>query len=166
MGQIDWTRTLEHLLVDLGSSDVGWAGLCAPALGYGSLGGPFLHFWLYIVCAKLLQSCPSLCNRMDCSPWAPLSMGFFRQEYWSGLSSPSGNLPNPGIEPASLVSPALTGGFFTTGAPGKPSWVYRQSIKWSLKASSSLTLRAVSMIETGHSINYFVVIYKEMPCLL
>ena len=105
-------------------------------------------------------------------PWtephqAPPSMELSRQEYWSGLPfPPPWNLPNPGIEPASLVSPALTGGFFTTGAPGKPSWVYRQSIKWSLKASSSLTLRAVSMIETGHSINYFVVIYKEMPCLL
>ena len=39
---------------------------------------------------------------------APLSMGFFRQEYWSGLPcSPPGDLPNPGIEPASLMSPAL-----------------------------------------------------------
>ena len=38
----------------------------------------------------------------------PLSMGFFRQEYWSGLPFPSpGNLPNPGIEPVSPVSPAL-----------------------------------------------------------
>ena len=39
---------------------------------------------------------------------APLSMGFSRQEYWSGLPFPSpGDLPNPGTEPASLVSPAL-----------------------------------------------------------
>ena len=46
---------------------------------------------------------------------APLSMGFSRQEYWSGLPCPPlGNLPNPGIEPSSLVSPALAGGFFTT----------------------------------------------------
>ena len=45
----------------------------------------------------------------------PLSMGFFRQEYWSGLLfSPPGNLPDPGIEPVSLTSPALAGGFFTT----------------------------------------------------
>ena len=43
---------------------------------------------------------------------APLSMGFPRQEYWSELLFPSpGNLPDPGIEPA---SPALAGGFFTT----------------------------------------------------
>ena len=52
---------------------------------------------------------------------APLSMGFSRQEYWRGLSCPpSGDLPNPGIEPASLKSPALAGRFFTTETPGKP----------------------------------------------
>ena len=47
------------------------------------------------------------------TPWtvacqAPLSMGFSRQEYWSGLPCPlPGDLPNPGIEPVSLMSPAL-----------------------------------------------------------
>ena len=46
---------------------------------------------------------------------APLSMGFSRQEYWSGLPFPSpGDLPDPGIEPVSLMSPALAGRFFTT----------------------------------------------------
>ena len=40
---------------------------------------------------------------------------FFRQEYWNGLPFPTpGDLPNPGIEPVSFVSPALAGGFFTT----------------------------------------------------
>ena len=54
------------------------------------------------------------------TPWtvahqAPLSVGFSRQEYCSGLSCPPlGNLPNPGIEPTSLASPALAGRFFTT----------------------------------------------------
>jgi len=48
-------------------------------------------------------------------------MGFFRQEYWSGLSFPSSeDLPDPGIEPMPPVSPALAGRFFTTGSPGKP----------------------------------------------
>ena len=48
---------------------------------------------------------------------APLSMGFSRQEYWSGFPfPPPGDLPNPGIEPASLSSPALASGFFTTSA--------------------------------------------------
>ena len=45
----------------------------------------------------------------------PLPMGFPRQEYWSVLTCPPpGDLPNTGIEPASLTSLALTGGFFTT----------------------------------------------------
>ena len=48
---------------------------------------------------------------------APLSMGFSRQEYWSGLPCPSpGDLPNPEIEHLSLMSPALAGGFFSTSA--------------------------------------------------
>ena len=47
--------------------------------------------------------------------WAPLSMGFSRQDYWSGLPWPSpGNLPNPGFEPVSLVSPALAGRLLST----------------------------------------------------
>ena len=56
------------------------------------------------------------------TPWtvahqAPLSMGFSRQEYWSGVPCPPpGDLPDPGIEPASLMPPALAGRFFTTGA--------------------------------------------------
>ena len=52
--------------------------------------------------------------------WAPLSMGFFGQEYWSGFpcSSP-GDLPNPGIESVSLTSPALADGFFTSSATWK-----------------------------------------------
>ena len=50
---------------------------------------------------------------------APLPMGFPRQEYWSGLSFASpGDLPDPGIEPA---SPELAGRFFTIEPPGKPS---------------------------------------------
>ena len=43
-------------------------------------------------------------------------MGFSRQEYWSVLPFPlPGDLPDPGIKPVSLMSPALSGGFFTTG---------------------------------------------------
>ena len=46
---------------------------------------------------------------------APLSMGLTRKEYWSGLPcSHPGDLPDPQIEPTSLTSPALAGGFFTT----------------------------------------------------
>ena len=60
------------------------------------------------------------------TPWtiahqAPLSMGFPRQECWSGLPFPfPGDLPDPGIESVSPASPALAGGFFTTEPPGNP----------------------------------------------
>ena len=48
---------------------------------------------------------------------APLSIGFSRQEYWSGLPCPPpGDFPNPGIEPVSLMSPALAGRSFITSA--------------------------------------------------
>ena len=51
---------------------------------------------------------------------ARLSMGFSKQEYWSGLPSPPPeDLPDTGIEPSSLVSPALAGGFFTTSTNWK-----------------------------------------------
>ena len=53
---------------------------------------------------------------------ALLSMGFSRQEYWSGLSCVlSGDFPDPAVEPISLTSPALAGGFFTADLPEKPS---------------------------------------------
>ena len=52
---------------------------------------------------------------------APLSMGFSRHEYCSGLPcSPTGDLPNPGIKLRSLKSPALAGGFLTTEPQGRP----------------------------------------------
>ena len=48
---------------------------------------------------------------------APLPMEFSRQEFWSGLPFPFPvDLPDPGVEPSSPVSPALTGGFFTSSA--------------------------------------------------
>ena len=60
------------------------------------------------------------CVRLFVTPWtaahqAHPSMGFSRQEYWSGLPFPSpGDLPDPGIEPTSLASPALAGGLLAT----------------------------------------------------
>ena len=62
------------------------------------------------------------------TPWtvahqAPLSMGFPRQEYWSGLlCPPPGHLPYPRTEPQSPASPALAVGFFTTSPLGKPQY--------------------------------------------
>ena len=79
-----------------------------------------LRFTLWAI--RLLFSCYVVSNSLA-TPWTgacqpPLSMGFSRQEYWSGLPLPSpGNLPNPKIEP---TSPTLAGRFFTTELPGKP----------------------------------------------
>ena len=76
---------------------------------------------LYSGGSVCMLSCFS-CARLFATPWtvayqAPLSLGFSRQEYWSGLPCPSpGDLPNPGIEAGSLVSLALAGRFFTTSA--------------------------------------------------
>ena len=69
------------------------------------------------------QLCSTLCDPMYCvACQAPLSMRFLRQEYWSGLPLlPPGDLPDPGMEPMSLVSPAMAGRFFTTEPPEKPS---------------------------------------------
>ena len=61
--------------------------------------------------------------QLSATPWtvahkAPLSKGFSRQEYWSGLLClPPGDLPDPGIEPWSPASPTLANAFFTTSAP-------------------------------------------------
>jgi len=53
------------------------------------------------------------------APQAPLSTGFPKQEYWSGLAFPTPrDLPNPGIKP---MSPALAGGVFTAQPQGKPA---------------------------------------------
>ena len=68
------------------------------------------------------------------TPWtvayqALPSMGFPRQEYLSGLPFTSpGDLPDPGIKPVSLASPALVGSFFTTEPPGKPNNTYIHQI--------------------------------------
>ena len=68
------------------------------------------------VCMLSYFSCVQLCATLwTVAHQTPLSMGFSKHEYWSGLPcSPPGDLPNPGIKSASLMSPALAGRFFTT----------------------------------------------------
>ena len=64
------------------------------------------------------QSCPTLCDPMDCSQPVSLSMGFSRQEYWSGQPFPSpGELPDPGIKP---TFPAFQVDSLQSDPAGKP----------------------------------------------
>ena len=78
-------------------------------------------------CAKSLQSRPTPCNPIDCSlQGSSLFMEFSRQ-CWSGSPCPSpGDLPDPGIEPASLKSPAVAVGSLPLVPPGKPMYMYTQ----------------------------------------
>ena len=88
----------------------------------------FRRYW--VVC--VVFDCGFICAQsfshvqLSATPWkvarqTPLSMGFSRQEYWSGLPFPSpGVLSNPGNETASLASAALADGFFNAMPPGKP----------------------------------------------
>ena len=76
-------------------------------------------YWAPIVCLsdQLLSHVWFFATPGTGASQAPLSMGLSRQEYCSGLlSSPPGDLSDPGIEPTSLMSPVLAGGFFTTTA--------------------------------------------------
>ena len=70
-----------------------------------------------------------------------MSMGFPRQEYWSGLPFTSlKDLPDPGIKPMSLASLALAGGFFTTEPPGKPMYYTLHRLKVGCSKIQSLLL--------------------------
>ena len=91
------------------------------------------------------QSRLTLCSLMDCSLQDPLFTEFSRQQYWSGLFPSPGDLPDPGVEPLSRVSPALAGGFFVTASLGQSldaSLVVKsQSSLWSLSLHMSLFQR-------------------------
>ena len=68
--------------------------------------------------------------RLFVTPWSlahqtPLSMGFSRQEYWSGCQDPPGDLPDPGIEPRSPESPVLQADSLLLSHQRNPSWLHR-----------------------------------------
>ena len=78
--------------------------------------------------AKLLQSCPTLYDPVNCQLLC--GRGFSRQEYWSGLPCrPPGDRSYPGIELVPLISPALAGGFFTTSTTLEAPLMSRTSDK-------------------------------------
>ena len=103
-----------------------WLTLCRPKRRH-----PQTHIWGPPVCVCVCVCVPIMCAHAHsvafnsfATPWTvahqpPLSMGFSRQEHWSASSS-LGDLRGPQIEPTSLASPALAGGFFTTAPPRKP----------------------------------------------
>ena len=82
----------------------------------------FVYCFLHIICTETTITQSLSCVQLSVTPWtvtcqAPLCMEFSKQKYWSGLPFlPPGDLPYPGIEPASLIPPAFAGGFFTTSA--------------------------------------------------
>ena len=77
------------------------------------------------------------------TPWivahqTSLSMEFSRQEYWRRFPFPTpGDLPDPGIEPASPLASALAGGFFTTVPPGSPSFSIKKQKIWEIDDGES-----------------------------
>ena len=76
------------------------------------------------MCVLVAQSCLTLCGPTDCSLPGSSVIGFFGQQYWSGLPFPSlGDLLNPGIEPVSPVSPALRADSLPAEPLGKPLFV-------------------------------------------
>ena len=85
---------------------------------------PFIQLWGACSVPACVHVCS--CDKLFVTPWtivhqAPLSMGFSRQEYWSGLPfPPPGDLPNPGSEPMSPVSPALQVDSLPLEPLGKP----------------------------------------------
>ena len=84
---------------------------------------------------------------MDCTPPSYSVRGFPRQEYWSGLPFPSpGNLPEPGIEPA---SPALADIFLTIEPPGKPL------------VEGMLTLKRLLYLRKEQNNEYYSVFFKD-----
>ena len=83
---------------------------------------------------KSFKLCQTLCDPVDCSLPGSAVHGILQARIWSGLLClPLGDLPNPGVEPTSLLSPALAGGFFTPST----TWV------------ASLEHKPIQMISNG-----------------
>ena len=88
--------------------------------------------YLYFLCScSVAQLYPTLCDPMDCSPPGSSVHGILQARILEWVPfPPPGDLPHPGSEPVSLVSPTLAGEFFTTGPPKKP---YLYLLHWFFK---------------------------------
>ena len=84
----------------------------------------WLKEYTMLCCAQFLQSSPTFCDPMDCSPPSSSVHGFSRQEYWSGLPCPPpGDLPNSRIQCVSHVCLHWQAGSLPLVPPGKPTWL-------------------------------------------
>ena len=136
-----WTVARQDPLFTAFSRPEYWSGLSFPSPG--DLPDPRIKPWSYVLYCLSCRGSPYVCLvkvkslsrvRLFATLWTvahqpPLSTGFSRHEYRSGLSFPSpGDLPNPGMELMFLASPSVAGRFFTTKefweASGKPRTLY------------------------------------------
>ena len=95
--------------------------------------------------------CPTLSDPLDGSLPGSSVHGMLQQEYWSGLPfPPPGDLPDPGIKPLSLISPASAGRFFTTGA------AWERLLKIAAPQLRVITPEVtVNLLEMGSSLHHF-----------
>ena len=109
---------------------------------------------------KFIQSCPTLCDPMDCS-LPGLSMEFSRQESWSGLPFPSpGDLPDPGIEPR---SPALQADSLLTEPSGKPSLAPEYAL---IKCQSHFTSLSCTIVSEVQQVPFLMFLRVSISLLL
>ena len=114
-GHSDWFK-YEHMTQLLLTME---RSLCPLTLVVEESAAPGSHLSCHTVSCMCASIASVVSNSMDCVACQDsLSMGFSRQEYWSGLpGSPPRELLDPGFEPVCLTSPALEDVFFTTGKP-------------------------------------------------
>ena len=118
---------------------------------------------LDLCCCLVANLFPILCDPMDCGPWAPLSMGYSRQEYWSGLPFPSlGYCLKPGTE---TVSPALKVCLYQLNHQGSPDKLRH----FLLLTDYLVTSRYLLHIFCKNLIKFFIirtsVVCRFMPCI-
>ena len=93
---------------------------------YGVFKKFFVNFYFHMYMLSCLGHVLLFAPLWTVAHQAPLSMGFSREGYWSGLPRPPlWDLPNPGIEPKSFMSPTLAGGFFTTSITWEALFSYK-----------------------------------------
>ena len=106
------------------------------------------------------------------TPWtiarqAPLSMGFSRQGYWSGVPCPPpGDLPDPGIEPMSLPSPAFAGRFFTMSTPWEALDLLSFTQLSSYLTIINLSIHICNLSSTHTCVYIYIYIYINHLCVI